>query len=53
MANKAGEYLSRAGAFALDAVRESARRRDEDVANESQENGIQITKISLNILETI
>lgn len=47
MANKAGEYLSRAGAFALDAVRESARRHDEDVANESQDNGIQITTAAL------
>lgn len=47
MANKAGEYLSRAGAFALDAVRESTRRHDADVANESQENGIQITTAAL------
>lgn len=47
MANKAGEYFSRAGAFALDAVRESTRRHDADVANESQENGIQITTAAL------
>lgn len=47
MANKAGEYLSRAGYFVIDAVRESTRRHDEDVANESQENGIQITTAAL------
>jgi len=47
MANKAGKYLSRAGEFVLDAVRESARRRDDDVINESQDIGIQITTAAL------
>jgi hypothetical protein len=47
MANKAGEYLSRAGYFVLDAVRESSRRHDEVVVNESQDNGIQITTAAL------
>lgn len=31
----------------LDAVRESARRRDDDVINESQDIGIQITTAAL------
>lgn len=47
MANTTGEYLSRAGAFALDAIRESVRRHDEDVAIESQNEGIQITTAAL------
>lgn len=47
MANKAGEYLSRAGSFVVDAVRESSRHHDEDVVFESEDNGIQITTAAL------
>lgn len=47
MANKAGENLSRVGSFVLDAVRESSRRHDEDMVNENQDNGIQITTAAL------
>ena len=47
MANKAGEYLSRVGSYALDVVRESVIRHNEDVTNESQDIGIQITTAAL------
>jgi hypothetical protein len=47
MVNKAGEYLSRAGTFALGAVRESVKRHDEEVVSESQDNGIRITTAAL------
>lgn len=45
--SRAGDYLQRAGLFALDAVRESARRHDDDVVDAERDMGIMLTTSAL------